>query len=264
MLQGDIKLGKFKIPKAGLVIGGAVAIGIVGYAYYVRGGAAGATGEEGTDDGNPNIDPSTGLPYDSGYGYGVGSGLGIYDPSTGSIFGSGYGQQIVQQVSTNAAWSQAAALTLEQKGYEGTAVAAALGKALMGVPMTQEELNIFNAARGFHGEPPNGYPPIRMVTATPKPPAPKPPGSKPPPALKAPTGLRAVNVYRNSFRMDWNPVPGAEGYTLFLNGRRITSVQYSVFTFSGVSRNKSYTVTVRPNRDGKLGPAASRTVRTKK
>lgn len=258
-MADSIKIGNVNVPKPALVIGVAAAGGILFYAYYARTSGGGDTGTGDTAAADDGIDPYTGLPYTDEFGFGGGfSGIGINDPGTGSIFGPGYGGQIVTGVTTNAAWSQAVIAYFEAHGtYPEVNVSSALGKVLTGQALTVDELNIFNAARAVEGEPPQPYPPIRMVSAAP-------PGTtNPPTSLKAPTGVKVVKRTRTSIRVDWNPVSGAKGYALYRNGARITSSVYSVYTFAGLTRNKKYTFKIHAlGSDNKLGPAAQITATT--
>lgn len=263
-----VKIGNVKVPKPALYMGVAGAAAIVLYAYYQRrsaGGGGNTPTEAGAD---PNIDPSTGLPYTDEFGGGI-SGLGIYDPATGGTIGTGYGQ-VIQQVSTNAGWAQAATAYLTTSGYEGTAVTSALGKALTGQALTQDELNIFNAARAVEGEPPNSYPPIHMVGTAPGGTT-NPSGS----SLPAPGNLHVMNTYRTEIQIGWNAVKGAKGYAVFRaidapggstpTGQRQTTTVYTSYQYKGLKPGTRYRFDVHAvGQDNKLGARGRIYVYTKK
>lgn len=244
MPDPNVKIGKVKIPKPALYMGVAGAAAIILYAYYQRRAGGGGGGNTPTDGGaDPSIDPSTGLPYADEFGGGY-SGMGIYDPSTGGTIGTGYGQ-IIQQVSTNAAWTQAAVAYMTTVGYEGTAVQNAIGKALLGQALTQAELDIFNAARAVEGEPPNGYPPIHMVGNAPG-------GTTNPPgkSLPPPGNVHVLHTYRTEIQVGWTAVKGAKGYAVFRaedppggstpTGQRQGTVVYPSYQFKGLKPGTRY------------------------
>lgn len=265
-MADSIKIGNVNVPKPALVIGVAAAGGILFYAYYSRTSGSGDTGTDvaATDDG---IDPYTGLPYTDEFGFGGGfSGIGITDPGTGSIFGPGYGGQIVTGVTTNAAWSQAVIAYFEAHGtYPEVNVSDALGKVLTGRPITVAELNIFNAARAVQGEPPQPYPGIQMVSAAP-------PGTtNPPPSGSRPGkvgGLRALSVTRNSIRLGWTAVSGANHYFVYSAGgsgkQFIGQTTSTSFTRGNLKRGTRHYFWVEARGNG-IGPMSNRlTVSTKR
>jgi len=246
---GTVHIGKFKLSKNAVMLGGATGIGILAYAYYVRRNASttGTTTDDGAAYVDPSIDPNTGMPYSDEFG-GSGtsySGLGIYDPTTGAYLGNGYGSQIVTGVSTNAAWTQACVAYLVGVGYEGTVVNSAIGKVLSGQAVTQDELNIFNAAMAAEGSPPQGYPTIHMVGAAPGGTTNPPTTSNPPPAV---TGLKGKG-FKEHIDLDWNDMrtvdPHIFGYTIWADGVRKTSNPFSTEHVWGVSgKGKSHKMEV--------------------
>ena len=252
-MADTVKIGNVNIPKPALIIGVAASAGVLFYAYYMR-SAGGTTDEPAatTDDG---IDPYTGLPYTDEYGYNNGG----YTPPVQPDWWQGQtGNNIVTGNTTNAMWTQSVINYFQTSGtYADDNVAGALGKVLTGQKITTDELNIFNAARAVQGEPPQGYPPIQMVSAAP-------PGTTNPTAI-GPPSLRVSNAYRTSARIEWNHVPGAQGYTLYVNGARRTSVVYSVYTFQALKPGKRYTIKVTPiGGRGVPVKSSSITVTTKK
>jgi hypothetical protein len=256
-MADQINIGGMKLNKTTLWISLAAAGGIVGYAWWTR-RAAGETPIT-TEGDVSGIDPATGLPYDSGFGdSGIPTyqGIGVYDPATGGYFGTGYGGQTVTGVSTNAAWVQAATLWLTTQGFEGPAIATALGKVLSGQPVTNDELAIFTAAVGAQGNPPQGYPTIVHV----------PTGSTPttPATVGAPKNVKTKTWLTHVF-VDFDPVAGAKGYAYFVNGARKTSSVFSQETLWNLKRNTSYRIGIAAIKtDDSLGPTTTVTVRTKK
>ncbi|MGI0135327.1 MAG: hypothetical protein ACREBW_10270 [Candidatus Micrarchaeaceae archaeon] len=144
-----------------LVAGGGVALIALIYIYKKQSAANASTAAT-----NPGIDPATGIPYADEQGaysspYGTTPSLyGYTDPSTGAfITGTGAGSTVTQP-STNASWAQEVEAYMQNLGYDPTAVAAALGKYLVGGTLTADQQSIVQAALGFFGNPPNGAPPV--------------------------------------------------------------------------------------------------------
>jgi hypothetical protein len=238
------------IPKNALLIGGAAAIGMIGYAYWRRSGSGGGSSSDTGGDPNAGIDPSTGQAYADEFGGGMNySGLGIYDPATGSYLSS-YGSQTVTQVSTNAQWAQAAQAYLTQQGYDPKTVSAAIGKVLTGQPVTAEEAAIWAAAVGFEGEPPMYVPPLNTST---------PGGQNTGTTLKSPANVHVDSRSKSSIKIGWNPVTGAtKGYHVYLNGVFSKSASGTNTTVTGLHANTHYTFNVRGvDSRGNLGPAGS-------
>jgi PASTA domain len=112
------------------------------------------------------------------YGYGFGPyGLGSYGGggSGGSYYGYGYygagvGVQVPTQASTNAQWTQAAVSALTPQGYTGQQVLGALAPYLAGQPLTQDQINVVQAAIAVEGYPPvdgpGGFPPAYKPSST--------------------------------------------------------------------------------------------------
>ena len=144
-----------------LVAGGGVALIALIYVYRKQ-SASNASTAATTD---PSIDPATGVPYsqEGGYSSPYGTTPSLYgytDPSTGAfITGTGAGSTVTQP-STNASWAQEVEAYMQNLGYDPTAVAAALGKYLVGGTLTADQQAIVQGALGFFGNPPQGAPPI--------------------------------------------------------------------------------------------------------
>lgn len=264
----DIKLGGKTIPKPALIAAMAAGVGILGYAYWNRRMSSSAATPATTLD--AGIDPTTGLPYADEFGYmqqgGGGApqqgatGAGYYDPVTGQFIGTGVGNQVVQSVSTNGAWYQAAmAYLVNVAQFDPSTVAAALGNGLHGAYMTADQLGIWSAATGSQGEPPQGHPPL--VTT--------PPGGQgttPGNTGQGPvTGLHTTGIGKNRVSLDWAPVSGTNIYAVDVNGSRKSTSYHSGSIVSGLKPNTSYTIGVTPvKKDQSFGTRASISVRTKK
>jgi hypothetical protein len=147
-----------KIPVVGPVktqwvwIGGALVLGIVGYAYWTRSRAtappAPLTEEEIPQDREP---PPTIV------------GSQDFDFQGASAI-----------INTNSEWTIAATQYLTDVGWDGILILTTLGKFLARRPLTEAEANLVQAAKGAVGEPPQGGPwPIIRATA---------PGPSTPPA----------------------------------------------------------------------------------
>lgn len=194
--------------------GGIVAAGAVWWMYRKKQQASAAANTP-----DPNIDPNTGLPYSAEYGSGGSSPVGVtpslygYQDPFGNTITPGSGGSIVTAPSTNAAWAQQAEsyLTSGPAGMNGLSVAAAIGKALGGLTLSQDEFNIVETAVGFLGRPPQGWPNGAPHMA--------PPGGQtggggvttPSP----PTGVHQVGSQIGSVGIAWNPVSGADGYRVY-------------------------------------------------
>lgn len=61
--------------------------------------------------------------------------------------------------------------------------------------------------------------------------------------LKAPAGVKA-SVTTNSASLKWNPVSGADGYTIYKNGKAISSVTGKSYRAAGLKPGRKYTFTV--------------------
>lgn len=272
--MADVKVpGLGNVPKPALIAVGAASASILVYAWWRHKGAANvpqdAAATTPTVSSDTSIDPATGVPYADEYGgyggFGGYSGIGINDPTTGGIIGGGYGSGVVQTVTTNAAWAQAAQLYLTTvAGFQDSnAVAAALGAVLLGHYVTPDQVTIWNAAVAFEGYPPQGYPPLNTT----------PPGhggSTPPPAtkLKAPTGVKVSSTTKTTVSLHWNKVTGATHYRIYDNVSSY-NIGDSVDTathIGGLQHNHTYRFHVRAmDAKGHLGPSsASVTAKTKK
>lgn len=197
---GKIKLPLAgEVKKSTALLGGGAIVVVVGYVYIKRRNAAASantassTGQVTDPAGNvcAALDPSSGYcpgsPEDEqflqqqsaglgGYGVGYGGYGGGYggfvtdaygntctalDPATGlcPVSGGTSGTPGQTSVTTNAQWVVEAE---NQLGNTST-VQAALGYALSGQPVTQDQKDIFMEAVGLLGPPPQGYPPLNVT-----------------------------------------------------------------------------------------------------
>jgi hypothetical protein len=171
------------VPK--MYIYGGAGVAVVGGVLIVRKrkasaaaavAATSATDTTGTTD--PSIDPATGVPYADETGDG---GYGGYDASTGGYgYVDGNGQYIypgtgvttstAPTVSTNAEWAQEVTSYFAGNGDAGS-YPDAIGKALQGMCLTSAQLQLWDNAVAFMGQPPSppSVAPHVCAGSTPKP-----------------------------------------------------------------------------------------------
>ncbi len=190
--------GGGKINKTLLIAAGALAAGIVGYAWWRKRGGSGSSGGPTT----LTVDPN--------------DAFGSTDrvtPGGGGSDNSGGGG--TPAVDTDEKWTQAATDYLVRLGYDPGAVATALGKYLSRQKLKTtpvNELDIVRAARGAFGPPPrSGDIPIVADETTP----PDQSGQ----GLTAPANLRVVGSTPTHVTLAWDPVAGAKQYEIQLFGR---------------------------------------------
>lgn len=174
-LAGNVK-------KSYVYMAGGVTAAIVGVAWYrhrqqAKAATVASTSSSTTSASpDPNaIDPATGLTYaeeatqQGGYMYGsIGSGGSGYsgpvdqfgNPLPAPIFPSSN-----SSLHTNEDWITTAE-SLPLGGASSDAIAAALTKVLGGLPVTQDQADIFHEVSGILGPPPQGYPSLRLVTSS--------------------------------------------------------------------------------------------------
>ena len=179
MPADTVQLAGQRINRKALYIAGAVAVGVVGYAWMTRKPQVPpeVVTESELDRMSDERVPTTGVPYNPNIG----------GPSTG--------------ITDNAQWAQFATDRLNQLGYDPISVGDALGKFLDRKPLTPAEANIARAAIAQAGEPPIGRP-WPVLTESPVASV----------GLLAPTGLSAEPQSGGAFIVRWNPVQGAVRY----------------------------------------------------
>lgn len=180
-----------RVEKRWVWVGGALIVGIVGYAYWQRSRQRAAD----------NTDPLAIEPEQADTG-------GAYTnprPVNSTVDGTD-----PDAITTNAQWTAKVTDRLSSLGIFDTAfIGATLGKYLSRIPLTPDEQDLVRTAWAYVGKPPEG--PDNFTPKGSGPNDPTPPGK-----LPAPTGFRQGDAqqWQNAARLDWNPVPGAAGYVL--------------------------------------------------
>jgi len=174
-----------KVKREYLFAGGALIVGIVGYAWWAksRSGASelAVTPEDvGATD---YVNPQT------------------YRDSTQAVDATG---KSPEDIDTNAEWTQKAVELLASVGFDAMMVTTALGKYLNRQGLTTTEKGAVIAARGMVGDPPVGGPyPILDALPTPKPspdPHPTPQPKPTPPPWHGPLRRRAAGTTTRTIR----------------------------------------------------------------
>lgn len=199
--------------------GGALVVGIVGYSYWRRSAGSGSAEVVET------------LPDDAGTGD-VADGWGNTPGQSGNSNGS-WVPDGDRDPATAAEWTNLAVERMTNIGYDGQAVASAIGMWLGRQNLTQDQADMIRVVKALMPAVP-GYNPEPPITVG----LPQTPGTgggtNPPPAsskLPAPW-LHHVIPSRTSAVMQWNVVPGAKGYRVWVNntGRNVGKV--SSYNFS--------------------------------
>lgn len=274
-----MKIGGKQIPSWALY--GGIGVAVVGGVLWWRSRSSGSSTSSNatTAATDPNaIDPATGIPYSQ-------EALGTYQGYTQGVSGYGYGTPTVSGTTTvgsaytsNAQWAQAVEAGLTSLGYDPTAVGAAIGKYLLSMPLTADQVTIVQTAVAEFGAPPVGQFSITATGSSPggstPPPSGSGGGSSPPPTdgggtpppsgnggggtagrLTAPTALHLTIDGRTGVRLQWNPVPGATGYICqckkggnngpTVNGPFFTTA--AVANFGGLTPGTAYTALIWPS-----------------
>lgn len=199
-------------------VGGALVVGIVGYAWWTRGGKSAPSPAEDADFLAEDIAQGREPPPTV-----VGSES--FDTSGASAI-----------IDNNAEWYTAAVDYLSVTGgYDFTFTTLALGKFLARRTLTEQEANLVQAAKGAVGEPPQGgpWPIIRAGgpgTAS---------GKLATPALRADAGSLAATNYL----LRWTKIPGAAYYVVKrTTGGPVTSLPVVGTTYRthALQRGRSY------------------------
>ena len=283
MPEGTLTLpGGLKVKKNVAIGIGVAAVGIGAYAYY-RNKQAQSTAQVDT---GAQIDPQTGYPYGSqqdtaalaqlsgqtlptannasfvggqiiGYDQ---YGNPIYGSGAGGFGGSGFGGP--GGFSSNAQWTQAAESLMGSTGAD--AIAAALGKYLLGADLTEDQVTIVQqaiAAEGFPPVPgPNGFPPSYKTA---QPPSGGGGGGTANPAVNPVQGLHAV-ARTTQIDVSWKATPNATSYLVKAHlGSRVVDQQSATgtsITLHNLRPKTAYRITVWAQ-PGK-GSTASTTAKT--
>lgn len=235
--------------------GGALIVGIVGFAYWRARNAEPTTADYTSPDEYTEADYAV-----DDYGYD--GGATDYAGANGGSPPTYVDQN--PNPSTDSEWSSRAVEVMESYGVPTLAMLAALGKYFAGLEMTESEAAYIRQARAVLGTPPGGDKPIKV--GAPTPPAPT-------PTDKAPgqvTGLKSWGngPSRMTVPIAWTKVTGAAYYKIYR-----TDVAYDVGTststqdtIGGLTPNTTYKFQVTAvSPGGKEGPkSAVFTAKTKK
>jgi hypothetical protein len=266
--MADVKLpGVGNVDSKWVWAGGALIVGIVGFAYIRNRSVSASVTEEPA--GDESAVTSDYADYSNLYGdayatdYAYDGGYPSYYPS---YYEPAYGQNTTVQTAdpvTNSEWTQRSIEHLELVGIESGAASLAVSRFLLKECLTAAQADIVRQAIAAVSNPPQGnFSIIVCPTNTPTTPG---GGSSTATGQGPVKGLKAAGTYTQHVTLDWSPVSGAKGYTVYRNGSRVLTVLYSTATVWGLRKNTKYTFKVVPVRsDGKAGTGASISVRTKK
>lgn len=191
--------------------GGALVVGIVGYAWYTR-------DRGGVEEVELQPEPGGGAAPAPTPG-------GTVDETGGAP-------------ATNQEWTDAAVQALSAVGFEPGFVATALGAYLARQRLDPEQVEVVRTAKALVGEPPVGEWPI-LEDPEPEP-DPEPSG-----APDTPGGLRSTNVDYDRIVVVWRPVAGATRYRIDPAPGRAHDVSSTSEQFTGLSDDKRYRFRVR-------------------
>ncbi len=185
-----------RVPKKWAYAGGALVLGIAGYAWwqYSRNRAAAAAEDPLAIEPEQ---PDTGGAYTNPR------------PVNSTVDGTG------GAIATNSQWSDKVTEKLGQLGYDSAFLSAAIGAYLSRQQLTADQGDLIRTAWAYVGKPPEGPETFTLKGSSTG-------DTNPPPSgggdgqLAAPTGLRQgdPSQWQNAARLDWNAVPGAVGYVL--------------------------------------------------
>lgn len=219
--------GVGQVKRAYVIAGGALVVGIVGYAWWSRGSGGGDVPAYSEEDISDVVTDTPGGSAGSPANSGGDSTDGSTDPDS------------------DAEWVNLAASLLEGS-YELTAIHEALGLYITGQPLTSAQERIVRAAIGVAGYPPGGRYAITPIT-TPS-----------PSALTEPTGVKVASRTSSSVSLSWSAVSGASGYRIYRGSTRDGESSGTSYTDSGLSASSSYTWQVSAvDASGKEGPKSS-------
>jgi hypothetical protein len=188
----------------------------------------------------------------SAYGLSTGTGSGIpVNPASPAPAGSPDTVVGGSVYTSDSAWAQAATAGLADIGYDGTAVAAALGAYLTGSPVTADQAKIINAAIAEYGKPPVGTYQIILIPAigTPQ-------GFPPVNPVPSVSGGHVISVTATSGTVGWNG-HNVSHYSVRIQGPGIDKTHTQTGNTAGftkLQRHHNYTVYVTPyGKDNKPG-----------
>lgn len=205
-----------RVKKQYVYVGGAVVVGVVGYAYWRRSAAVPAdipayTEEDVAADGvTATGGGAAGAPANSGGR--------VTDSSTSP--------------DSDNEWVQQASEALAGVYDEG-ALSVALGRYITHEGLTAPQKEMVQAAIGRVGYPPGGHYPLTSDM------------SPSPSTFGEPRDLKATSTATTAVALSWSPVSGASGYHVFRSDVGIIGdASGTTFTAKGLEPNRSYTFTV--------------------
>jgi hypothetical protein len=275
--------GGLHVKKNVAITVGIASVAVGGYFYYRQRKASQAAAASATDP-NAQTDPQTGFAYGSPQDQAALAGMSgatLGQSNTGASFQGGqvigydqYGNPIYGQGQpgsgmpgafvSNAQWTQAAEALMGSNGAD--AIAAALGKYLLGQPLTVDQVTSVQQAIAAEGYPPvagvNGNPPGYQTA---QPPSGGGGGTGAGPGAKNPvTGITAV-PRTTQVDVHWNALPNAKQYLVKAKVGNKVAAQDTVtgtsVTLHNLKPGTSYKITVwgQPG----SGSTGSTTTRTK-
>lgn len=254
--------GTIQIPGIGptkttyVYIGGAAVVGIVGYAYW-RNRQAAATDTTDTNAVDPAAldaaNSAAGDPamadysaYGDGSGYAYGGAPIYQSPWNGNV-----PSPTGQPPSTNQDWDQYAYELLTDRGVEGTAASAALGRYLAGLCLSDAQAEII---RQVPLAPPQGTYHIQICA-----PAPSGGGGSVTKPAKV-TGLHSTSHTKTTVSLAWSAAKDATHYRVYRSGAANNvgdSGAATSFKVGGLRANTTYTFHVRAWNGNVMGDASS-------
>ena len=278
--------GGLHVKKNVAITVGIASVAVGGYFYYRQRKASQAAAASATDP-NAQTDPQTGFAYGSPQDQAALAGMSgatLGQQNTGSSFVGGqvigydqFGNPIYGQGQpgsgmpgsfvSNAQWTQSAEALMGSNGAD--AIAAALGKYLLGQPLTAEQVTTVQQAIAAEGYPPvagvNGNPPGYQTAQPVSPGGGGGGGGGAGPGAKNPvTGITAV-PRTTQVDVHWNALPNAHQYLVkaWIGSKTITqtTVTGTTATLHNLKPATSYRITVwgQPG----SGSTGSTTTRTK-
>lgn len=226
-----------KIPGIGPVkstyvyIGGAAIAGFVAFSYYRASQTSGETEEiDATDETGMTFGDAMTTDFAPD---GSGFGFGFPTPTSPTSFDP----DLDRDPTTDNEWVDRVIEFLDDVGVERNTASLAISRYRLKDCLSASQMDIVRQGVGRFGPPPQS-PNLAMIQCPAGPTTPPP--STTTPILGATSSIKVGTVNRSQVRLDWTPVSGARGYTLYKNGARITSTVYSVYTFSGLKSNTTY------------------------
>lgn len=160
---------------------------------------------------------------------------------------------------SNEEWvRQGAEWLVAEKKVNGQAAYVALNKYINSQSRSYTESGWVDQVIAAKGLPPEPFTATGPTSPPSETPAPTP--------MKPVTGLKVLRKSSTSITLDWTPAPGAKGYILFANGKKMGyAVVYSEGTIYNLAKNTNYTLGVAPIYAGdKTGPTVTISARTNK